>query len=214
MGLGGTMPVLQRILGENLGIIYSDTFRKRYYRAENYFCYKYKVIPLPYEKLKERSASLNNSNFKSETWFCSLLSKVKTNIDCKRNFPILNRYFADFYFSKINLVIEIDGKSHDLSKDYDEKRDLLFSKRKLRVIRIRYGDLKKAEDVIDQIVTEHKSGPRHKISKSSCNKIGKVNKEKLKNLSSKKAKYWYQRNKKVQESMNSMMLAALNKETL
>ena len=190
-----------------MGIRYLDSFRKRYYLSESYFCKIHNVKALPFEVVLKRINDLNKSNFKSEMWFIKLMAGITLNIDCRRNFPILNRFFADFFFPKINLAIEVDGKSHNDSKEYDEKRDELFKKRSIKVIRIRYGDLKKAHEAIELIIDLH-STQNKKIKKKVKN-----SKHNLKNkiISRNKAKYWYMRNKKIQENMERMMLAALKK---
>ncbi len=57
-------------------------------------------------------------------------------------------YIADFNCSKLKLVIEIDGKIHDLKKDYDNDRDQKLTEKGMKVVRI------KNEDIIDEINIE------------------------------------------------------------
>lgn len=208
-GVRGNYAFFQRILGENLGIRYLYSFRKRYYSSELYFCRKFKINPLSFDSIIERSRSLNEANFKSELWFIQFLNDVVFTIDCKRNFPILNRFFADFFFDKIGLVVEIDGKSHDYSKEYDRKRDELFKERHLRVIRIRYGDSEKAKETIDYIISEVLSRNNNKKKFKKKDVSTKINKNR-KHIPG-KGKYIYLRRKAIQEQMNEMMLKALKK---
>jgi very-short-patch-repair endonuclease len=169
------------------------------------------VTPLPFDLVTQRTIILNKSNFKSELWFIKFLDDVILNIDFRRNFPILNRFFADFYFDKLKLVIEIDGKSHDDSKEYDDKRDALFRKRSLTVIRIKHGDATKAKEVINNIVSTYSGYRPNKKRKVKYSEPKKLKKNGKKNKIPGVGKYWYLRNKAVQESMNKSMLDALKK---
>ena len=50
-------------------------------------------------------------------------------------------YFADFYFPKINLIIELDGTQHNNTKDYDQQRDqYITDKYNLEIIRISHKE--------------------------------------------------------------------------
>ena len=50
-------------------------------------------------------------------------------------------YFADFYFPKINLIIELDGTQHSNTKEYDQQRDQYISERyNLEIIRISHKE--------------------------------------------------------------------------
>ena len=46
-------------------------------------------------------------------------------------------YIADFYCNKLKMVIEVDGKHHDMHQDYDRERDARLNAKGLQVIRIR-----------------------------------------------------------------------------
>ena len=48
----------------------------------------------------------------------------------------IGSYFADFYCAEFNLVIEIDGSSHDDKCEYDKRRDKYMENLGLHVIRI------------------------------------------------------------------------------
>jgi len=64
--------------------------------------------------------------------------------DCLSNFPlpvlrqkpILN-YIADFYCSKLRLIIEVDGETHGMkeARSYDERRTKALESKGLKVIR-------------------------------------------------------------------------------
>ena len=59
-----------------------------------------------------------------------------------RQRPIGN-YIADFYCRERNLVIEIDGSSHDNKYEYDKERDEYVQKLGIHVLRISDKDVKK-----------------------------------------------------------------------
>lgn len=52
----------------------------------------------------------------------------------------------DFYCDKLQLIIEIDGQSHDQTQEYDQKRSEELSTLGLRVIRITNDDVMKNID--------------------------------------------------------------------
>jgi len=77
--------------------------------------------------------------------------------DCLSNFPlpvlrqkpILN-YIADFYCSKLRLIIEVDGETHGTkeARSYDERRTKALESKGLKVIRFtNYEVLKNFEGV-------------------------------------------------------------------
>lgn len=61
---------------------------------------------------------------------------------------IIGNYIVDFYVKKLGLVIEIDGWSHDLKKEYDKSRQEYFESLGLKVFRISDFDIKNNLDVI------------------------------------------------------------------
>ncbi|MBI4549215.1 MAG: DUF559 domain-containing protein [Ignavibacteriae bacterium] len=65
---------------------------------------------------------------------------------------------ADFYSREQHLVLEIDGKSHEYQKDYDELRTEIIKSLGVRVVR--FGneeierDLPKALEKLEKIIKE------------------------------------------------------------
>lgn len=168
-----------------MGIRYINSFRQRYYEDELVWNSKLHIKALDYKFINEKHIDLNKRNYSSELWFMKLFSfkDVYTKLEVRRNFPILNRYFADFYFPLLSVVIEIDGKSHDDSKEYDEMRDKRFNKRGLVVFRIKYGDVKMLNRVKDTVYRIWKSKqnivtdapPKVKLVKREQKKVNKKN---------------------------------------
>lgn len=64
----------------------------------------------------------------------NFLSNDKTGHRFLRQKPI-HRFIVDFYCSKLNLAIEIDGNSHDKRKGYDELRDKFLKQIGIKTIR-------------------------------------------------------------------------------
>jgi len=65
-----------------------------------------------------------------------------------RQYPIFFQYtnrnaffIADFYCHEKRLVVEIDGKNHDLQKEYDELRSYIINNLGINVIRFRNGQI-------------------------------------------------------------------------
>jgi very-short-patch-repair endonuclease len=55
---------------------------------------------------------------------------------------IIGRYIVDFFIPELGLVIEIDGKSHDLKYDYDVERENYLKSLSMEIIRINDREIK------------------------------------------------------------------------
>jgi very-short-patch-repair endonuclease len=77
----------------------------------------------------------NQTTAESELWK-RLRSNSLSGIKFRRQYAI-GRYIADFYCSKANLVIEIDGKIHETidKKEYDLIRESEIRARNIRILR-------------------------------------------------------------------------------
>ena len=94
-------------------------------------------------KLKEYSRSLRKNGTLSEAIFWKRISRRQIKgYQFARQKPIGN-YIADFYCYKLRLIIEIDGSSHDIKVEYDEKRDLYLNSLGFKVLRINDVDVKR-----------------------------------------------------------------------
>ncbi len=68
----------------------------------------------------------------------------------RRQHPI-GPYFADFYCAAANLVVEIDGRLHDV--EHDAQRDAYMAERGIEVLRVRAVDVRDRKgDVVMLIV--------------------------------------------------------------
>jgi very-short-patch-repair endonuclease len=68
-------------------------------------------------------------------WFKVLKSKKLGGYKFTKQKQIFN-YIVDFYCSKLTLVIEIDGESHNNQIEYDKQRDNFLKSCNLKILRI------------------------------------------------------------------------------
>ena len=77
----------------------------------------------------------------SEALLWNELKQKKMGVSFTKQKPIGN-YIADFYCQDINMVIEIDGWSHDKKYAYDRERDEYMKSLGIHVLRIYDEDVK------------------------------------------------------------------------
>jgi len=106
-------------------------------------------LSLPYNpKLKQRATVLRKAGNLAEVLFWNQVSKNRfKGLDFDRQ-KIIGNYIVDFYCANIQLVIEIDGSSHDDKQAYDALRDAYLQGLDLRVIHISDGDIKQNLDEV------------------------------------------------------------------
>jgi very-short-patch-repair endonuclease len=113
---------------------------------------------LPYNpKLKQFSRDLRKQGQISEAMLWKCLKNKRTGYVFNRQKPILN-YIADFFCSKLKLVIEIDGAAHFSAEAQkrDAERDRQMQAIGLRIIRVRDRDVRDnpervAESIMEQV---------------------------------------------------------------
>ena len=110
---------------------------------------------IPYNKnLKQYSRDLRNNSTMSEILLWMQLRGRKFRGYQFNRQKLLDNYIADFYCRRMNLVIEIDGDSHDSieAMEYDKARDEILERHGLTVIRIADIDVKRdMNNVLRQI---------------------------------------------------------------
>jgi len=80
---------------------------------------------------------------KYEDFMWNILRRNQLNwIKFRRQHPFW-RYIADFYSDELKLVIELDWKIHEETKEYDKIRDEFIKQYKVRIIRIKNQELEK-----------------------------------------------------------------------
>jgi very-short-patch-repair endonuclease len=101
---------------------------------------------LPYNKnLKEFARELRNNSTLSEVllWM-KIKNKQMRGYQLLRQKP-LDRYIADFYCQRLNLVLEVDGYSHydQEAQENDRLRDSILQEHGLFILRIDDKDVKR-----------------------------------------------------------------------
>jgi len=98
---------------------------------------------LPYKKRLVKSARQNRNNPSSaenKIWYEVLSRKQFEGYKFTRQKPI-GDFIVDFYCSKLQLVIEIDGDSHAENAEYDEVRTKILNQYGLKVLRYTNRDV-------------------------------------------------------------------------
>jgi very-short-patch-repair endonuclease len=57
-------------------------------------------------------------------------------------------FIADFYCAEKKLVVELDGKIHEKTKEYDENREAVLIERGLRILRFKNEELNNTDNVL------------------------------------------------------------------
>ena len=102
-----------------------------------------------------------NPTYVEEKFWYHLRGKQLEGYKFLRQHPIVYRqkgtqkffFIADFYCADMDLVIELDGKVHELQKEYDYNRNLVLNGLGLKVLRIQNKELKDLESVKRKILT-------------------------------------------------------------
>src|SRR5690554_5629469 len=119
--------------------------------SSNYFS-------LPYNPaLKERARALRQAGNLSEVLFWNQVkNKQFKGFDFDRQ-KIIGNYIVDFYCSNCQVVVEIDGKSHDDKVEYDAKRDAFLESLGLTVIHIPVNDIMFRMGEVMEMLEQHPS---------------------------------------------------------
>jgi very-short-patch-repair endonuclease len=102
-------------------------------------------------KLKKRAQELRRNATFSEQYLWKYLKQKQLGFQFTRQKPIGN-YIVDFYCPRLNLVIEIDGETHNGKEIYDKKRENDLHKIGLYILRFDgHYLLKNTESVLKTI---------------------------------------------------------------
>jgi very-short-patch-repair endonuclease len=110
---------------------------------------------IPYNpKLKEKARHLRKTGTKSEILLWKKLQcKQLHGYTFLRQRPI-DEYIVDFYCPALNLVIEIDGITHEDKQPYDFKRQRRIESYGLKVIRFYDSEVKENLDGVVQYLLQ------------------------------------------------------------
>ncbi|WP_196885848.1 endonuclease domain-containing protein [Aureivirga sp. CE67] len=122
-----------------------------------------KIIPYNSE-LKELAKELRNKSTKSEILLWQKLKgKQLYGYQFSRQKPLL-KYIVDFYCYDLNLVIELDGYSHQLDEVFekDKQKTLDLEKQGLKILRFQdkdvFDDMENVILVIENYILEFEGG--------------------------------------------------------
>ncbi len=123
--------------------------------SKNYF-------KLPYNpKLKERARKLRKAGNLAEILFWNQVKRKQfKGYDFDRQ-KIIGNYIVDFYCSNCDVVVEIDGSSHDNKQEYDAKRDVYLESLGLKVIHIPVQEVFNNLDNTMKWLQEHPAFEKH-----------------------------------------------------
>ncbi len=101
----------------------------------------------------------NMTPWERKLWFMFL---QKYPLRFKRQY-IIEKYIADFYCEKANLVIELDGSGHyqDGQKQYDKSRNETMESKGLKVFRVSNFEIVNNFDGVCQKIDELAGGVLH-----------------------------------------------------
>ncbi len=117
---------------------------EKIWRDEDFMRNTTKYHALPFNpKLKERARQLRRAGNLSEVLLWNQLkNKQFLGLDFDRQ-KIIGNYIVDFYCAQQQVVLEVDGSSHDDKQEYDALRDAYLIGLGLAVIHILDSDVKK-----------------------------------------------------------------------
>jgi len=103
---------------------------------------KYKKLPFN-PRLKQRARELRKIGNVSEILFWKQARNKKFLSPDFHRQKIMDNYIVDFYCPEIDLVVEIDGSSHDLKIEYDQKREEYLTSLGLHIVHFPDREIKK-----------------------------------------------------------------------
>jgi len=113
-------------------------------------------MQLPFNpNLKQRAKELRKAGNYSEVLFWNQVkNKQFKGFDFDRQ-KIIGNYIVDFFCTNCNVVIEIDGSSHDNKAEYDAARDEYLQSLGLSVIHIPVLDVMKRMGNVMEMLYHH-----------------------------------------------------------
>ena len=113
-------------------------------------------MDLPYNPLlKERARALRKAGNLAEVLFWNQVkNKQFKGYDFDRQ-KIIGNYIADFYCTNCNVVVEIDGSSHDEKQEYDAARDAYLQSLGLTVIHVTDMAVKEDLNGVMEMLVNH-----------------------------------------------------------
>ncbi|MCR5194255.1 MAG: DUF559 domain-containing protein [Alphaproteobacteria bacterium] len=113
-------------------------------------------MKIPVNKsLHENARYLRKNSTLSEVVFWNAVkNKQVFGLDFNRQ-KIIGNYIVDFYCAKLQLVIEIDGSSHDNKQKYDANRDKYLKSLGLHILHLYEQDVRFDINGVIQMLCEY-----------------------------------------------------------
>ncbi len=113
-------------------------------------------MKLPENKLlRERAREMRKKSTLSEVIFWNAVkNKQICGLDFDRQ-KVIGNYIVDFYCCALQMVVEIDGTSHDGKQEYDRKRDEYLASLGLHVFHFYEHDVRFDINGTIQLLKEH-----------------------------------------------------------
>jgi len=92
-------------------------------------------------KLKAYARELRNNSTLAEVLLWQKINGKALGVQFYRQVPI-HEFIVDFYCHDLQLVIEVDGSSHDNKYDYDCKRQGILEEKGVQLIRFSNTEIK------------------------------------------------------------------------
>lgn len=127
-------------------------------------------MDLPFNpNLKERARELRKAGNLSEVLFWNQVkNKQFKGYDFDRQ-KIIGNYIVDFFCTNCNVVIEIDGSSHDNKQDYDAARDAFLEGLGLTVIHIPVADVMHNMVGVKNMLEKHPALKKEQVNQTNDN---------------------------------------------
>lgn len=109
--------------------------------------------PATREKLA-RARALRSLPTASEERLWSLLRRGALDVRVRRQHVLLG-WIVDFYIPAWRLVIEVDGSAHDACAEDDRRRDEVFAREGVRVLRLRVEEIDASPEVLLPRIRAH-----------------------------------------------------------
>lgn len=93
------------------------------------------VSPARAQLLEERARFMRFSPTRSEEWLWRRLAGSKTGFAFRRQL-VIGEYIVDFACTKVRLVVEVDGASHEGRERHDRARDKALAALGWHVLRV------------------------------------------------------------------------------
>jgi len=109
---------------------------------------------IPPKKTERAKQLRSDSTFPERLLWSRLRGKRLVGLKFRRQHAV-GPYFVDFYCAVAQLVIELDGRTHDGRAAYDRQRTEFLEREGLRVVRYSNDDVLEDVDAVAEDIARH-----------------------------------------------------------